>query len=79
LLARTKMIMPSPMGEVPIVAIIEEYRNVDGVKTPVKITNQMGVVAMTMSFTSVKFNEAIPEAMFALPPEISALVKAGKK
>jgi hypothetical protein len=73
------MIMPSPMGEVPIVAIVEEYRNVDGVKTPVRITNEMGAVAMTMNFTSVKFNEAIPAAMFALPPEISALVRASKK
>jgi len=79
LLLRTKMVLPSPMGEVPIVAIVNEYRDIDGIKTPVKLTNEMGAVAMVMTFTSVKFNEAIPDAMFALPPEIQALVKAGRK
>ncbi len=79
LLARTKMILPSPMGEVPFVAIVEEYRTIDGIKTPVRITNEMGAMAMPMNFTTVKFNDAIPETMFALPPEISALVKTTKK
>lgn len=79
LLIKTKMVMPSPMGDVPIVAIVNEYREVDGIKTPVKLTNEMGAVSMVMSFSSVKFNETIPEAMFALPPEIQALVKASKK
>lgn len=79
LLAKTRMIMPSPMGEVPIVAIVNEYREVDGVKTPVKLTNEMGAVSMIMTFTTVKFNDTVPDAMFMLPPEIQALVKAGKK
>ena len=79
LLVRTKMLMPSPMGEVPIVATIDEYRTINGIQTPVKISNKMGGVMMIMSFSSVKFNDAIPEAMFALPPEIDALVKAGRK
>jgi hypothetical protein len=79
LLARTKMIMPSPMGDVPIVAIVDEYREIEGIKTPVKLTNEMGAVAMVMTFTSVKFNDTVPAAMFALPPEIQALVTAGQK
>jgi len=78
LLVKTRMIMPSPMGEVPIVATVDEYKLVDGITTPVKLTNEMGAVAMTMSFTTVKFNEVIPATMFALPPEISALVQAGQ-
>ncbi len=79
LLLKSRVIMPSPMGEVPIIALVNEYRDVEGIKTPVKMTNEMGAVAMVMSFTSVKFNDTIPAAMFALPPEIQALVKAGKK
>jgi hypothetical protein len=79
LLVKTRMIMPSPMGEVPIVAIVNEYRVIEGIKTPVKLTNEMGAVSMVMHFTSVKFNAPVPETMFALPPEIQALVKAGKK
>ncbi len=78
LLVRTNMIMPSPMGEVPIAAIVDEYRTVDGIKTPVKMTNEMGPVAMVMTFTMVKFNEKLPEVLFALPPEIQALVDAEK-
>jgi hypothetical protein len=79
LLIRTKVLMPSPMGEVPIVATVDEYRKVDGIQTPVKISNNMGAVTMIMNFSTIKFNDAIPEAMFALPPEIDALVKAAKK
>ncbi len=78
LLVRTNMIMPSPMGEVPIAAIVDEYRIVDGIKTPVKMTNEMGPVAMVMTFTTVKFNEKMPDILFALPPEIQALVDAEK-
>jgi len=79
LLARTKMIMPSPMGEVPIVAIVDEYKTIDGITTPVKLTNDMGAVSMVMTFSVVKFNEKIPAALFTLPPEIQALVDAEKK
>lgn len=79
LLRRTKMILPSPMGEVPIVMLIEEYKTVDGIVTPVKLLNQMGPMEMEMSFSTVKFNEKLPETLFALPPEIQALVDAEKK
>jgi hypothetical protein len=79
LLSRTKMIMPSPMGEVPITAIVEEYKTVDGITTPARLTNEMGAVAMTMTFTSIRFNEKVPDVLFSLPPEIQALVDASKK
>ncbi len=79
LLSQTKMILPSPMGDVPIVAIVEEYKTVDGITTPAKLTNEMGAVAMTMTFTSIRFNEKVPAVLFSLPPEIQALVDAAKK
>lgn len=79
LLVRTRVVMPSPMGEVPITSTVSEYREIEGIKTPVKVTNDMGAVAMVMSLNEVKFNAVIPEQMFNLPPEIDALVKSGKK
>lgn len=79
LLVKTRMILPSPMGEIPITTTVVEYRKVEGITTPVKLKNEMGAVAMVLAFQTVKFNEAIPETMFALPPEIAALAKAGKK
>lgn len=79
LLLKTRMILPSPMGEIPITVTVVEYRKVEGITTPVKLKNEMGAVAMVLAFQTVKFNETIPETMFALPPEIAALAKAGKK
>jgi hypothetical protein len=79
LLLMTRMVLPSPMGEIPITTTVMEYRKVEGITTPVKLKNEMGAVAMVLAFNSVKFNEAIPEAMFALPPEIAALAKAAKQ
>jgi hypothetical protein len=38
----------------------------------------MGPVEAVFTFTSIEFNSKIPEAMFALPPEIKALLEAGK-
>jgi outer membrane lipoprotein-sorting protein len=59
--------------------VVEQYKTVDGITTPSKLTNEMGAVAMTMTFTSIRFNESVPATMFALPPEIQALVDASKK
>jgi hypothetical protein len=67
------------MGEIPTTTTVLEYRKVEGITTPVKLKNEMGAVAMTLAFQTVKFNEAIPETMFALPPEIAALAQSGKK
>src|SRR5205814_1173203 len=46
LMVRTKMILPSPMGEVPIVMLLDEYRKIDGILTPVRLTSRMGAIEM---------------------------------
>ena len=79
LLGRSKVVLPSPMGDVPITILVEDYKMFEGVVTPVRITNQMGAVEMEIAFSSVKFNEKLPESLFVLPPEIQALVDAEKK
>lgn len=79
LLSRTKLILPSPMGDVPILVVIEEYKTVEGVITPVKLTNQMGPMEMGVTFSTVKFNDKLPDSLFVLPADIQALVEAEKK
>ncbi|WP_031500283.1 hypothetical protein [Bryobacter aggregatus] len=78
LLLRTKMIMPSAMGEVPITMVVDEYKKIEGILMPVRLTQLMGPLEMAMSFPIVKFNEKLPENMFALPPEIQEMVNAEK-
>jgi hypothetical protein len=78
LLARVKLVMPSPMGEVPITTIVSDYKTVSGLQVPGKLANQMGPIQMEMTFTTITVNDQLPEQLFALPPEIKALVGAQK-
>jgi hypothetical protein len=78
LMKKVKMIMPSPMGEVPITTVIAEYKAVAGVQVPSKLVNNMGPIVMEMAFSAITVNEKLPEQLFALPPEIQALAGAAK-
>ncbi len=79
LLVQQKMTMPSPLGEIPITLVLEDYKPIDGLQTPLKASTVLGPVEMAMSFTSIEFNAKIPEQIFAVPPEIAALAAADKK
>lgn len=74
LLAGTTRSQQSPMGAIESTTIIDEYREVDGVKMPAKVrTRAMGMEqVVTLESTSL---EKIDESVFELPPEIKALVK----
>ena len=79
LLKKLRMTLPSPMGELPMSVVFDEYKAIDGLLTPVRMTNQMGPLQMTLSFSEVLYNAKIPDQIFALPPEIQALVNAEAK
>jgi zinc protease len=78
LLKKLRMTMPSPMGELPMNVIFDEYKAIDGILTPVRMTNQMGPLSMTLSFSEILYNPEIPEQTFALPADIQALLNAEK-
>lgn len=78
LLTMVKMTMPSPMGEVPMTVKLGGYKTYGGILSPTELVNVMGPVEAVFTFTAIEFNSKIPEAMFALPPEIKALLEAGK-
>ncbi len=79
LLVQQKMTMPTPLGELPISLNIGGYKKIDGIETPTTVDTRLGPVEMQMNFSSVSYNEKIPEQIFALPPDIAALVNAEKK
>jgi len=62
----------SPNGDIEITTIITEYRDVAGVKLPRVTRGQlMGIETInTVDSTTVR---AVPDSVFALPPEIRAL------
>lgn len=78
LMIQQKLIMPTPLGEIPILLAISGYKKLEGLETPTAVAMRMGPVEMSMTFHTITFNEKIPEQIFAVPPEISALVKAAK-
>jgi hypothetical protein len=78
LLVQQNMKMPSPLGELPITLVMNAYKTFEGVKTPTRVTMKMGTVEMQLNFAEVAFNVPIPDQMFAVPPDIQALVEAGK-
>jgi hypothetical protein len=62
----------SPNGDIEITSVIAEYREVAGVKLPRVIRAQlMGLETLnTVDSTQVR---AVPDSVFALPPEVRAL------
>lgn len=64
----------SPMGDVESTSALSDWRDVDGMKVPFRtIQNTMGMenrLIITKAESMV-----VPDSIFALPPEIQALVK----
>lgn len=56
-----------PDGKMTVEAYLEDYRAVDGVKTPFVIKRVTPMMGMTIKFTEVKQNTTIEEAKFAKP------------
>ena len=64
----------SPMGDVESTTTLSDWREVDGVKTPFRtVQNTMGMVNRLIVTTAERV--PVPDSIFALPPEIQALVK----
>lgn len=72
LLLETRTKQSSQMGEIDVVANLSDYRDIDGIKVPHKMTQSLMGMQQTMTTTSVSFGKQDPKA-FELPPEIKAL------
>ncbi len=65
---------PSPMGEMDLLVIVQDYKDFGGIKMPTKTVQQVAGQEMMMTFDSMEMVTP-PADAFALPPEIQALVK----
>lgn len=64
----------SPMGPMETVTITSDYRDLDGLKAPFKqVVRTMGIDQVVTIDSATA--GTIPDSVFALPPEIQALVK----
>jgi len=64
----------SPMGAVEIVAVSSDWRVVEGMKVPFKSVQRTMGIEQIITVDSVSV-VSVPDSMFALPPEIQALLK----
>jgi len=73
LLLETRAKQMSQMGEIEAVSRLSDYRRVNGIMVPHKITQEAMGMQQVMTTTSVEFGPQ-DAALFELPPEIKALM-----
>jgi hypothetical protein len=74
LLAGSRMNSTSPMGSIPTIVVVDEYKAFDGVLMPAKVRQRAMGVEWVLTTTSVEHDTVSPEA-FSPPPEVAALVR----
>jgi hypothetical protein len=67
-----------PMGQIEVTSTIEEYGNFGGIKTPVRIKNDIGgMMEQTLTLSNVSF-DPVPDGAFDLPDSIRKLLTEQK-
>lgn len=76
LLAKQAMTITGPVGSIPTEIYPGDYRKVDGILLPFRITQTVEGTPerMVLTFDSIQHNVDIPDERFKLPPEIQELV-----
>jgi hypothetical protein len=78
LLVKIESTVVNQMGEIPVEAYIEDYREIDGVRLPHRTrVNVMGQERLVTTH-SVEHNVQIPPGRFNLPADVQALLDKGK-
>ncbi|CAN5386313.1 hypothetical protein BH09PLA1_BH09PLA1_21870 [soil metagenome] len=77
LMDQMQMTVKNPMGELPVVVTISDYRTVDGIKLPFKASQLIKSMGMTYELTTerVEPNADIPADKFELPADVKALLE----
>lgn len=79
LLVRTTATIATPLGEIPVDALMADYRVVDGIKTPFTMTQKAMSQVIVMKFDKVQYNAPIAADRFDLPPAVKALAAKRKQ
>ena len=75
LLAKTVSIVASQMGDIPVEAFPSDYRKEGDILVSHKTTMKLMSQDRVMTITSVAYNAAIPDSVFAVPAAIQELLK----
>jgi hypothetical protein len=75
LLVKVAMTAKTPMGDIPVESVLEDYRKEGDILMPHKTTLKQGGQEFSITIDTVKYNVDIPPETFALPAEIQALLK----
>jgi len=75
LIAKTASVVSTPQGSISVESLVSDYRKTGDFFVPFKsVMNVMGQERV-MTTTSVEFNVAIPDSVFAVPGDIQELLK----
>jgi len=75
LLVKVAMTAKTPMGEIAVESMIDDYRKEGDILMPHKTTLKQGGQQFTVSIDTVKLNAEIPAGKFDPPEEIQAVLK----
>ncbi len=75
LLVRSDTTIKGPMGEMPISAIVSDYKDFDGVKLPLKVKQKILSQEILITLDKIEQNVELPAGTFDLPAEIKALTE----
>lgn len=77
LAVRVDVVVETPMGVVPVISNLKDYREIDGILIPYQM--ELEVMGQQRSITTdrIEHNVELPADRFALPPEIRAIVEKG--
>ena len=79
LLKAVGMTLSTPLGEITTQVQMADYRAVDGIQTPFRMTQQAFGQSIVMTFSKVSYNAQIPPGRFDLPAPVKALAAKRKQ
>jgi zinc protease len=75
LLVKSAGVVSSPQGNIPVEALVSDYRKIGEVLVPFKSVANVGGQKRIMTTTNVEFNVAIPDSIFAMPADVRELLE----
>lgn len=73
LLRRMEMMIESPIGQIPVITTIEEYKQINGRVIPVKTKTTQDGLTIESRLISVKENIEIPDSEFENPTPVEVI------
>ena len=70
-----EMTVMTAMGAIYVESLIADYREVDGIKVPFKVTEFAMGQEQIVVIESVEHNVDLPDGLFSPPAEIQSLIK----